>query len=110
MYKIPLATRQRVAAAKRVRYWTNEDERLKRINAARVYRGDEPVTRLADLVLVGPRCPVVQPPDIVKTHCRKGHEINAENTRRRADGSRVCRVCLRERQRECRKRKSEDGN
>lgn len=33
-----------------------------------------------------------------KTHCPRGHEYNAENTRPRADGGRECRACDREKQ------------
>lgn len=37
-----------------------------------------------------------------KTHCKYGHECTPENTHMRPSGSRSCRVCLRERQREYR--------
>jgi hypothetical protein len=36
-----------------------------------------------------------------KTHCKRGHEFNAANTRH-ADGKRVCRVCARDRMRRAR--------
>ena len=31
-----------------------------------------------------------------KTHCNRGHEFNAENTRTRPDGARECRTCRRD--------------
>ncbi len=34
-----------------------------------------------------------------QTHCAHGHEWNAENTHRRPDGARVCRICVRGRTR-----------
>lgn len=38
-----------------------------------------------------------------KTHCSRGHEFNAENTRRERDGGRACKVCHRDLKRERRR-------
>jgi hypothetical protein len=34
-----------------------------------------------------------------KTHCKQGHPFDDENTHRRANGHRECRVCMRDRSR-----------
>lgn len=31
-----------------------------------------------------------------KSHCKWGHEFSIENTKRRRDGTRECRTCVRE--------------
>lgn len=48
-YALPLATRRRLAADKRRRYWANPDERLKRINEARKFRGVPPIASLDEM-------------------------------------------------------------
>ncbi len=40
-----------------------------------------------------------------KTHCAKGHEYNKENTYHRKDGSRDCKECNRQRNREFHQRR-----
>lgn len=39
-----------------------------------------------------------------RSHCLRGHEYTAENTRLKPDGSRACRQCLREYQRDYRRK------
>lgn len=41
----------------------------------------------------------------LKTHCKHGHEYNETNTIWRKDGSRDCRECKRERDRQCQHRR-----
>lgn len=48
-YALPLATRRRLAADKRRRYWSNAAERLKRINEARAQRGSPPISSLDEM-------------------------------------------------------------
>jgi hypothetical protein len=36
-----------------------------------------------------------------KTHCKHGHEYTPENTYRKPNGRRDCRICIRDRQRKC---------
>jgi hypothetical protein len=44
-----------------------------------------------------PEPELIEPPRRrLKTHCRRGHELSEANVYRRPDGSRECRVCLRE--------------
>lgn len=54
-YKLPLATRMRLAADKRRRYWDNPENRLGTINRARGYRGAPSIETLDEL---GKRRPV----------------------------------------------------
>jgi hypothetical protein len=49
MFKLPLRDRQRLAADKRRRYWADPDERLKRINEARRFRGAPELRSLAEI-------------------------------------------------------------
>lgn len=49
-YILPLETRRRLAAGKRRRYWSNPEERLKRINMARAYRGAPLLNSLDEMV------------------------------------------------------------
>lgn len=48
-FALSLETRRRLAAGKRRRYWASPDERLKRINAARAYRGAPPISSLDEM-------------------------------------------------------------
>lgn len=48
-YALPLSKRRRFAADKRRRYWSNPDERLKRINEARARRGTPPIASLDEM-------------------------------------------------------------
>lgn len=48
-YVLPLEKRRRLAGDKRRRYWANPDERLKRINEARKYRGADPINSLDEM-------------------------------------------------------------
>lgn len=48
-------------------------------------------------------------PIVPITHCIHGHEFTPENTRYKANGTRRCNACARERMREVRKRKREQG-
>lgn len=48
-YKLPLHDRRRLAADKKRRYWASEDERLKRINEARRYRGSPLLSSLEEV-------------------------------------------------------------
>jgi hypothetical protein len=43
----------------------------------------------------------------VRTQCSRGHELSKENLKIRASGARVCRICLRSRDRKNKKRKRE---
>lgn len=52
-YVLPLETRRRLAAGKRRRYWSNPEERLKRINMARAYRGAPLLSSLDEMVKSG---------------------------------------------------------
>jgi hypothetical protein len=45
----------------------------------------------------------------VKTHCKHGHEFNAQNTYLRSDGGRTCRICVRDRMRGYRLKSRADG-
>lgn len=45
-----------------------------------------------------------------RTHCNKGHPFDAENTYRHPDGRRVCRACMRTRNRNYRARKDRQLN
>jgi hypothetical protein len=55
----------------------------------------EPVTNRANLL----RGNTLAAGNLAKTHCRNGHEYNDANTYRPPDGSRMCRVCKRARDR-----------
>lgn len=55
MFKLPLHDRQRLAADKRRRYWSDPHERLKRINLARRYRGAPEIASLSE---IGKRRPI----------------------------------------------------
>ncbi|ODU22747.1 MAG: hypothetical protein ABS87_00855 [Sphingomonas sp. SCN 67-18] len=48
-YKLSLATRQRMAANKQRRYWSDPETRLNVINRARTYRGAPTIETLDDL-------------------------------------------------------------
>ncbi len=54
-FALPLATRRRLAAGKRRRYWTNPAERLKRVNEARARRGLPTVASLDEIETRGSR-------------------------------------------------------
>lgn len=53
-FKLTLHDRRRYAAAKRQRYWSNQSERLNRINEARARRGMPLVASLDDVETRGP--------------------------------------------------------
>lgn len=64
----------------------------------------EPVTRQVNLL----RGETIPASHIVKTHCPKGHEYTSENTRV-YKGSRFCKQCHRDREREKYQRNPEKG-
>lgn len=49
----------------------------------------------------------IQAPRLAKTHCKRGHEFNEENTAYQTSGARKCRACHALKQREYMRRKNE---